>query len=419
MTMGEALAKIFTVDRLNSPEVVRNPYPYYDELRGAAPLFGYRDFPPGTVPGVDQPEPSWVVLSHADVSRVAFDHEAFSSRDGLQEQSSAPTLMLVNHDRPEHTRLRKIAAKAFSPAAVQALGPAVRELVRDTMAGFFDSRPEGTPVDVMADYCALLPARVIALVMGVPQSRDRDIRRWATAFMLSADLSAEERQRCNTEVWEFYTGHVRAQIEARARGERSPGDLLNSFIETEVDGERLDEDEIIRFCVTATVAGAETTSFLLGNLFAVLADEPAVWPALQADRGKFTAVYEETLRFHGPPQRLFRVATRDVEIGHAKIRRGDWVACFFGAANYDASVFPEPYRFRLDRPNGNQHMSFGHGIHRCLGAPLARLEAEMTVLELLDRYTALKRAGTLRWQGVSLLNHGPESNPIAFHRKAP
>ena len=419
MAMGEPVAKAFTVDMLNSPEVVRNPYPFYDELRGAAPLYGYRDFPPGTVPGVDLPEPSWVVLSHADVSRVAFDHDTFSSRDGLQEQSTAPTLMLVNHDRPEHTRLRKIAAKAFSPAAVQSLGPAVRELVRDTMATFFDQGAPGSAVDVMADYCALLPARVIALVMGVPQDRDRDIRRWATAFMLSADLSATERQECNAAVSQFYTDHVRAQMAAQARGDRSPGDLLNAFIEAEVDGERLTEEEIIRFCVTATVAGAETTSFLLGNLFTVLADEPGVWQALQADRSKFSAVYEETLRYHGPPQRLFRVATRDVEIGHASIRRGDWVACFFGAANYDPDVFPEPYKFKLDRPNGNRQMSFGHGIHRCLGAPLARLEAEMTVLELLDRYEIVRRAAAIRWQGVSLLNHGPERNPLSFVPRAP
>ena len=403
-----------TAAMLNAPEVIRNPYPFYDRLRAAAPVFGYRDYPPGTVPGIDTPEPAWVVLSHDDVVRVAADHESFSSRDSLQEQSSAPTLMLVNHDRPEHSRLRKIAAKVFNSAAILALGPRIGELVRATLDETVDARGPGAPVDVMDGYCALLPARVLAMMLSVPDERVEDIRRWATAFMLSADLAPAERLRCNAEIVDFYAGHVACRVAALGAGAAPNTSLLDAFITTEVDGERLTRDEVIRFCLTATVAGAETTTFMLGNLFAALADFPETWAALRHDPARFGVVYEESLRFYGPPQRLFRVATRDVTIGRAEIKTGDWVACFFGAANYDPAVFPEPYRFRLDRENGNRHLSFGYGIHRCVGAALARLEAELTVAELLARYDRIERAAPIAWQGVSQLTHGPETNSLSF-----
>jgi cytochrome P450 len=404
----------FTVDRLTDPEVIRNPYPYYDLLRAQSPLFGYRDFPPGTMPGVDEPKPSWVVLNFDDVAAVAWDHESFSSRDSLQEESSAPSLMLVNHDRPEHTRLRKIASAVFRPSSIQALAPEVDRLVAATMDEYFALDVE---VDVMADYCAMLPSRVMAHLFGMPIEMDRDVRNWATAFMLSADIDPQERQAFNVEAMEFFHNHVTEQIRRIELGEKPDGPLLNAFIETVVEGDRLTFEEIVRFCMTATVAGAETTSFYLGNLIAVFADLPDIWDAYVADAGLFDAIYKETLRYHGPPQRLFRVATRDITLGSADIRRGDWVACFFGAANYDPKVFEDPYSFRLNRENAARHMSFGYGIHRCLGAPLAHLEAESTARMLRERYARIERVGAAEWQGVSLLNHGLARNPVIFRAR--
>jgi cytochrome P450 len=397
--------------------VVRNPYPYYDLLRDRSPLFGYRDFPPGTMPGIDEPEPSWVVLKFEDVAAVAWDHETFSSRDSLQEQSTAPTLMLVNHDRPEHTRLRKIAAQIFRPSSMRELAPEVSRLAEAAMDEYFDTARDGEPVDVMSGYSAMLPSRVMAYLFGMPPEMDADIRRWSTAFMLSADMPPEQRGACNAEAMAFFDAHVRAVLDGVEKGDRPQGPLLRAFIETEVEGEKLTFEEIVRFCLTATVAGAETTSFYLGNLIAVFADFPEIWDRFVADPELLDAIAKESLRFHGPPQRLFRVATKDVTIGHAEIKRGDWVACFFGAANYDPDVFPEPYEFRLNRRNAARQMSFGYGIHRCIGAPLAQLEADATALALRERYVRLDRAAGAVWQGVSLLNHGLERNPVVFHKK--
>ncbi|MEO9468473.1 cytochrome P450 [Parasphingorhabdus sp.] len=405
------MKEAFDVGQLSRPDVIQNPYPFYDLLRSQSPLFGYCDYPPGTMPGVDEPKPSWVVLNFDDVAAVAWDHESFSSRDSLQEGSSAPTLMLVNHDRPDHTRLRKIAAKVFQPSSIKSLSPEVDRLVAASMDEFF---MPNQPVDVMAQYCAMLPSRVMVHLLGMPDEMDRDVRNWATAFMLSANITPQERQSFNTEAMGFFEKHVREQMTRIERGQAANGSLLNAFINTEVDGESLSYEEVVRFCMTATVAGAETTSFYLGNLIAVFADFPDIWERFVHDPVLFDAIYKETLRFHGPPQRLFRVATRDITIGRADIKRGDWVACFFGAANYDPEIFPEPYEFLLNRENASRHMSFGYGIHRCLGAPLARLEAESTARTLTERYAKIERTGTAEWQGVSLLNHGLTANPVIF-----
>ena len=404
----------FSVERLSDPDVIANPYPYYDMLRDRSPIYGYRDYPPGTVPGVDQPEPSWVVLNFEQVQAVARDHESFSSRDSLQEGSSAPTLMLVNHDPPEHTRLRKIASKVFLPSSINALSEDVMAVVHRTMDDFFAGAASGEPVDVMETYCAALPARIMVHLLGMPVEMDKDVRRWATAFMLSADVTAEERQVSNSEVMDFFVKHVTREADRNAAGGEPAGALLKAFLNTEFEGERLSVEEVIRFCMTATVAGAETSSFFLGNMFHIFGDMPEIWETYRDDPSTFEAIILETLRYHGPPQRLFRVATRDVQLGSAMIRRGDWVACFFGAANYDPAVFPEPYKFILNRPNAKRHMSFGHGIHRCLGAPLAILEAEATARALRQRYRRLVPAGPAEWQDVSLLSHGLKSYRMTF-----
>ena len=406
----EAATRDIDLSVLNQPSTIADPYPVYDRLRGDSPLFGYRDFPPGTVPGIDQPQPAWVVLDFDHVSQVAYDHERFSSRDSLQEKSSAPTLMLVNHDRPEHTRLRKIAAKVFQPSSITAFHAAAKELARETMDEYI---PSSAPVDVMQDYCAMLPSRVMAALLGVPMERAGDIRRWATAFMLSEDLTPQQRQERNVALLEFFDGFVREFVKMRDPASAA-APLLRAFLDTEVDGETLTLEEVVLFCMTVTVAGAETTSFHLGNMFAVFADEPGVFERYCQDPKIFDRIFKETLRRHGPPQRLFRVATEDTQVGDALIKRGDWVAVFFGAANHDPVVFPDPRTFNLDRDNLNRQMSFGYGIHRCLGAPLAKLELDVTAELLSEKVPRIERAEPADWQSVSLLNHGLARNVLRF-----
>ncbi len=195
-------------------------------------------------------------------------------------------------------------------------------------------------------------------------------------------------------------------------------DLISALLRAELDGQRLTPEQVVRFCVTLVVAGSETTTYLIGSVLHAMAREPAVTARLRADRSLLSTFIEEVARLTGP-NRLFRIATRDVEIDGATIRKGgEWVALFFGSANHDPAVFEDPERLDLDRPNIRQHLAFGHGLHFCLGgAPLARLEVLAIVNAVLDRYSVIglsEEPGER--QTASLLTHGFVRLPLQLTR---
>jgi cytochrome P450 len=400
--------RAFSAAALASPEVIANPYPFYDQLRAGSPVYGYRDLPPGTVPGQDEPKTCWAVLRYADVSEAARDPATFSSADPLQADSSAPTLMLVNEDPPRHGELRAIAHKAFTPRRILDKAPWVAAAAAEVVSSCADR-----DIDFMAEIAPVLPARVMAQVIGVDDIHAPLFRNWATAFMLSADLTPAQREASNAEAAAFFIDHVTRRYALIGSGAEAPDDLVTALIREEADGGRLTPDEVIRFCLTLVVAGAETTTFLLGNLVATLLDHPELYAALRADRALIKPFIQETLRCSGPPQRLFRIASVDTELGGARIRAGDWVALFFGAANHDPEVFEDPHAFRMNRPNANQQLTFGHGIHHCLGAGLARMEAEALLNAMLDRFVAVEPGqGPRVRQTASLLNYGLDHCPV-------
>ncbi len=399
-----------SLGRLTAPSTIADPYPLYDRLRPVCPVKGYSDYPPGTVPGQDDPVSAWVLLSYEHVAQAARDHRTFSSGDPLQEASSAPTLMLVNHDNPEHDRLRGIVNMGFSRKRMEAEAPAVEKIVQELVA---DLGPED--VDVMENLASVLPARVMVHLLGLPAADADRFRRWATAFMLSADMTAEERQASNEELAAYFVEKVSAMAQASAAGETVPDCLMRALMEAEADGEKLSIEEVIRFCITLVVAGAETTTFLIGNLLYNLATMPHVHQRLKANPALLGAFIDETLRHSGPPQRLFRIATEDVRVGEADIKRGDWVALFFAAANHDASVFPDPDKFDMDRPNLNKQLTLGVGIHHCLGSALAKLEARVLLEGILASGDDVSFGGSFPVpQTASLLNHGFERLVLRF-----
>ena len=400
------------IEVLTTPQGIADPYPLYDQLRSSSPVAGYRDWPPGTVPGADEPVTAWALFRYDQVWEAARDSDTFSSRDPLHEASSAPSLMLVNTDPPKHEVERKLVSQAFSPRRVRRLEPWLTDLVPHLL----DDLGEGE-VDVMS-FAAEIPTRAMVRLLGLPEGDHVRFKNWANAFMLSSALTPEERMASNQEMVGAFAARLAEHssiIAAQGASEdvEDAEDLISALLRAEVDGERLTPEEIVRFCVTLVVAGSETTTFLIGNLLHALASEPEITARLRADRSMIPAFVEETMRRDGPPQRLFRIATRDVEVGGKLIRAGEWVALFFGSANRDPAVFPNPSRLDIDRPNLRRQLSFGHGLHFCLGSSLARLEVTAMLNAVLDRYQRIELSddpGTK--QTASLLTHAYVRLPL-------
>jgi len=401
---------------LTTAEGIANPYPLYEQLRAFSPVPGYQDWPPGTVPGADEPVTAWALFRHDQVLAAARDGETFSSRDPIQEASSAPSLMLVNTDPPAHTGERKLVSQAFSPRRIRRLENWLSELVPVLLADFDARAHDGDP-DVM-EFADEVPTRAMVRLLGLPDGDHVRFKNWANAFMLSSTMTPEERMASNMEMVQAFTERV---IEHSARLDDSQDiedaeDLISALLRAELDGQRLTPEQIVRLCVTLVVAGSETTTYLIGSVLHAMAREPAVTARLRADRSLVGTFIEEVARLTGP-QRLFRIATRDVEIDGAQIKKGEWVALFFGAANHDPAVFEDPERLDLDRPNIRQHLAFGHGLHFCLGAPLARLEVVAVVNAVLDRYTVIGLSDEpgVR-QTASLLTNGFVRLPLQLVR---
>lgn len=403
---------ISALDALTTPEGIADPYPLYDQLRALSPVAGYRDWPPGTIPGADAAVTAWALFRYDQVFAAAKDTTTFSSRDPLQEASSAPSLMLVNTDPPKHEVERKLVSQAFSPRRVKRLQGWLDGLVPRLL----DELGSGD-VDVM-EFAAEIPTRAMVRLLGLPDGDHVRFKKWANAFMLSSSLTPEERIASNEEMVTTFASrlaeHTASLADDPPTGDvEDADDLISALLRAEVGGERLTPEEIVRFCVTLVVAGSETTTFLIGNLLHAMAREPEITARMRADRTLVNVFVEEAMRLDGPPQRLFRIATRDVELGDKLIRKGDWVALFFGAANRDPEVFPEPNILDLDRPNIRQQLSMGHGLHFCLGASLARLEVVAVLNAVLDRYQRVSLTddpGTK--QTASLLTHAYVRLPL-------
>jgi len=359
---------------------VADPYPTYHQMRDQTPM-EMIFLPAGVVPGIDEPLRAWALMKYEDVYNALRDHDTFSSaRNPLVEKGIFPRLVLIADDPPRHTRFRRLVNKAFTLKRVEALEPWITKVANEQL----DEMGTGE-VDVVQSYTIPLPVKVIARLLGIPGEEYPTFKRWSDAFISSrSSISLEERMK-NTQEMVTYFGQM-----AAARRAHGAEDLITALVEAEVEGESLEEWEMLGFCMLLLIAGNETTTNLMSNMLNILVDRPELWQRLREDRSLVETVIEETLRYESPVQQLLRVATHDVEIAGVKIPEGEMVAVFFGAANRDPQEFPNPDEFRLDRDLRN-HVSFGMGIHYCLGAPLARAEARISLNVFLDRFPALMR----------------------------
>ncbi|WP_326766961.1 cytochrome P450 [Streptomyces sp. NBC_01591] len=354
-------------------------------------------------------EPAWLVTRYTD-ARLVLGDQRFSramaaSHDEPRQSEGQRDGGILGMDPPDHTRLRSLVAKAFTVRQVEKLRPQVRELT----AGLLDElETAGPPADLVDLFALPLPVAVICRMLGVPTEDRPRFRVWSDDALSTSSLTAEEFDASREELRAYMAGLI-------DQHRRSPqNDLMTALIEARDGGDRLSELELIDLCVGILVAGHETTASQIPNFVLTLLDHPDQLARLRAEPELVPNAVEELLRFvplgsgAGQP----RYATEDIEVGGTLVRVGSPVLVAVGAANRDALRFAAPGVLDIARES-NQHLGFGHGVHHCLGAPLARLELQEALAALITRLPGLRLAGDVTWKSEMLVR-GPRVMPVEW-----
>jgi unspecific monooxygenase len=371
------------------PAFVADPYPAYEELRARGRVHYY------------EPTNQWLVPHHADVSallrdrrlgrtyRHRFTHEDFGRTAPPAEQEPFHTLNdhgMLDLEPPDHTRIRRLVSKAFTPRTVERLKPYVEGLAGELV----DRLVEAGGGDLLTDVAEPLPVSVIAEMLGVPESERAPLRPWSADICGMYELNpSEEVARKAVRASVEFTEYLRGLIEARRK---EPGDdLISGLIAAYDEGDRLTEQEMISTCVLLLNAGHEATVNSTVTGWWTLFRHPGQLETLRADHSLIPTAVEELMRYDTPLQLFERWVLDDIEIDGTTVPRGAEIAMLFGSANRDAEVFADPETLDLSRAE-NPHISFSAGIHYCIGAPLARLELAASMSALLTKAPGLRLA---------------------------
>ncbi len=397
---------------LGSDAFYADPYPTYHQLRGYEPVHWSPQWG------------GWLLTRYADVVNMLRDPQKFSNvgrmstflsqlpeqiREEMRPFEDHFKQGLINSDPPDHTRIRGLLNKAFTPRRVEAQAPQVEALVNELL----DKALRKGKMDVIGDFSFLIPTTVIAHMLGVAVEDRDQFAKWAediTAFVGTGRVISElalGAQGSLLELREYFR-----RLIALRRSEPQD-DLVTALATAEDKGSLLNEAELLSVCVTLLLAGYGTTMTFIGNAVLALLRNPDVTSLLRSDPSLMPSATEELLRFDGPIHRQWRIATDDIELRGMRIRKGQLVAAMLGAADRDPEQFPSPDRLDITRRE-NYHVAFGSGIHFCLGAPLARLEGQIALKLLVQRCPNMRLENeNLNWRR-DITIHGLNSLPVSL-----
>jgi cytochrome P450 len=379
-----------------------DPYPFYDALRAADPVhlspFGFTvltryDDVARTLRGAE-----FARDIEANVTEQPDDpRRARRARQRQRLEDGTAAKSILNLDPPDHTRLRRLVSQAFTPTAIERLRPRVQQLVDDVL----DRAAEQGSMEVVEELAFPVPFQVISDLLDIPTDRSDDVRAWSQVLTASLEPTADEAVLDAAETAAIAMGTYLTEIIDHRR-QHLGTDLLSALIQVEEAGDRLTPAELRTFIILLYVAGHETTVNLIGNGILALLRHPDQLRRWAADPTLDTNAIDELLRFDGPVQQTVRVPTVDVAYegldGVIVVPKGTLVMTVLGAASHDPTVFERPDELRLDRPNANRHLGFAAGVHYCLGASLAKLEASTAITSLIRRFPDVALDGEPGWR---------------------
>jgi cytochrome P450 len=371
-----------------------SPFKFYSLMRKNNPV------------AFDEKNEQWGLYCYSDIEKILKDPKKFSSKfepfqvpQEYQENLNRPSLL--NTDPPYHRKLRSIVDTLFVPIEISKLGPRIENIANELIDNIIEK--DNTTMDLITDFAYPLPATVIAELLGVPSEDQDTFRQWAdniVSLEITSDSDIDSIRKADKTVndMDIYFSNL---IEKKKK--MPANDLISHIIRAKVDGQSLSEKEILSFCSLLLNAGHVTTVNLIGNLIFSLLENPQEFKRLQENKNSLIKpAIEETLRYRSPVQLLFRIANADITLSEGsgerggekrvqnqKIQKGQRITLFLGSANHDESIFTDPERFDITRKN-LRHLGFGNGIHFCLGAPLARLEGQIALRIILERFENLQ-----------------------------
>lgn len=390
----------------------QNPYPFYHELRDKDPVHWSATWN------------CWIVTRYPDVDRVLRDWRHFSNvgrskrflsqlpdvlRTQMKPFEENFTTGLISSDPPDHTRLRALVGQAFTPTLIEEMRPQIQAIVEDLLDAV---QPEGQ-MDVIKDFAYWLPSTVIAGMLGVPISMRDQFNRWVeviNGFLGSGPADPDGARHAQDNLLELQDYFRDLLVQRHANPQ---DDLLTRLAAAEEGGARFSEKELLATCQTLLTAGYETTMGLIGNGLLSLMGQPDQLEKLKQAPSLMKKAIEEFVRHESPVQRMLRVVTQDLEFDGRQLRKGQLVAAMIGAGNRDPEKFPDPDRLDITRKN-NEHIGFGVGVHYCLGAPLARTEAEIAIGTILKRCPNLQFADETPVWRENIMLRNLNSFPVVF-----